>query len=409
MDVAIVGAGLAGLAAALRLTTAGAEVVLLEASDAPGGRVRTDARDGLLLDRGFQLLNPAYPEARRVLDLDALDLQPFGAGVTVHHDGARHVLADPFRLPSATLATLRTPFGTLREKVAAARWGAAVGLGPAARIRRQPDETLEQTLRRRGVTGEIAQLVRLFLSGVLAEDELATSRRFGEFLLRAFVRGTPALPARGMQAMPDQLAAKLPAGVLRLNCGVTRITGTTVHTDAGTIGARAVIVAADPAAAGALLGRSAPAMKPLTTYYHLPGSPPATNRLLHVDLDRTGPIRNTAVVSTVAPAYARHGVLIASTVLGERGTALEATIRAQAGRIYGTDPAQWEHLATYPIRHALPAFPPGQPLQRRVDLGGGVFVAGDHRDTASIQGALVSGRRAADAVLTHLGAVRARV
>lgn len=395
MDVVVIGAGLAGLAAAVRLADAGVEVEVREAGDAVGGRVRTDARDGLLLDRGFQLLNPSYPEAARLLDLDALDLRAFGAGVTVANDSGRHTVADPRRLPSATLETLRAPVGRWREKIAAARWAAEAGYRPARQLKRGPDESLEDTMHRRGVTGETGRLIRLFLSGVLAEDELHTSRRFGELLLRSFIRGTPAVPARGMQAMPEQLAARLPAGSLRLDTPVGALSD---------VSARAVVVAADPVGAAGLLGRPAPATKSLTTYYHRAAEPPATNRLLHVDLgtaESTGPIRNTAVVSTVAPLYCRDGALVASTVLGVDET-LEAVVRAQAGRIYGVDPSGWEHVATYAIPHALPAMPPGQPLRQPVDLGDGVYVAGDHRDTASIQGALISGRRAADAVLRAL-------
>jgi hypothetical protein len=400
-DVAVVGAGLAGLAAAQHLTAAGLDVVVHEASDGAGGRVRTDHRDGFLLDRGFQLLNPAYPEARRVLDLDALDLQPFAAGVCVHRDGRRWVVADPTRLPRATAATVRAPLrGGLRAKLAAAAWAAEVGYGPGARIRRTPDESLEDTLARRHITGDPAHLIRMFLSGVLAEDELVTSRRFGEFLLRSFVRGTPSLPARGMQAMPEQLAARLPAGVLRLDSPVTNLRA---------LDARAVVVAADPVTAATLLTHPVPAMKALTTYYHRAARPPATNLLLHVDLDRGGPIRNTAVVSTVAAGYAESGALVASTVLGVQGADTEPDVRRHAARIYGIDPAGLEHVATYPIEHALPGVVPGQPLRRRVDLGDGVFVAGDHRDTASIQGALVSGRRAADAVRAYLRNARRAV
>lgn len=400
-DVAVVGAGLAGLAAARHLVEAGLEVVVFEAAEAPGGRVRTDRRDGLLLDHGFQLLNPSYPEAKRVLDLGALDLQAFGAGVTVHRNGRRHVLGDPRRLPSATLATLRTPFGTWREKLAAARWAAGAGFAPARHVRRRPDSSLAEELRRRGITGEIGEIVRLFLSGVLAEDELSTSRRFAEFLLRSFLRGTPSLPAQGMQAMPEQLAAALPAGVLRLDSPVTRLTGTTVHTAGPPVRARAVVVAAGLTAAAELTGTPAPAAKSLTTYYHRTATPPATNRLLHVDLDRSGPLCNTAVVSTVAPRYCADGALVASTVLGEHGDELEGEVRRHAGRIYGVDPSDWDHVATYAIPHALPVASPGQALQRSLRVRDGVVLAGDHRDTASIQGALVSGRRAAALITTR--------
>ncbi|MSV85614.1 MAG: FAD-dependent oxidoreductase, partial [Actinobacteria bacterium] len=79
-DVVVVGAGLAGLTAARTLTQAGRLVLLLEASDGVGGRVRTDQIDGFHVDRGFQVLLTAYPELERQLDLDALDLREFDPG-----------------------------------------------------------------------------------------------------------------------------------------------------------------------------------------------------------------------------------------------------------------------------------------------------------------------------------------
>ena len=116
--VVVVGAGLAGLACAQRLVAAGREVIVLEASDAVGGRVRTDEIDGFRCDRGFQLINPAYPALPRVVDVDQLDLRAFGAGVVVATEAGRSVLADPRRLPRLLPATLRSPVGSLRERAA---------------------------------------------------------------------------------------------------------------------------------------------------------------------------------------------------------------------------------------------------------------------------------------------------
>ena len=78
-------------------------------------------------------------------------------------------------------------------------------------------------------------------------------------------------------------------------------------------------------------------------------------------------------------------------------------MRRELARIYAVPTDHWTHLHTAEIRHALPAFRPGWPVRRPVELGDGVFVAGDHRDTPSTQGALVSGRRAARAVAASLG------
>jgi phytoene dehydrogenase-like protein len=405
VDVVVVGAGLAGLAAAGRIERAGFAVTVLEASDAPGGRVRADHRDGLLLDRGFQLLNPAYPEVPKVLDLSALGLSSFAAGVAVRNGTSLSVLADPRREPRRIVATLLAP-GSLLRKAAVARWFGEVGALPTWRLRARPDRTVAAELARRGLgdsTDPLAGAIHAFLSGVLAEDDLSSSARMATFLVRAFVRGTPGLPVGGMQAVPEQLAARLRPGSVRLGTAVRRLRGTTVETEAGTIEGSAVIVATDAVCAAELLGGSFPAMKGLTTYYHLVDRPPSESRYLHVDAERKGPVVNTAAVSAVAASYAPIGkTLIASTVLGVRGDDLEPTVREHAARILGSAPAGWDYVASYPVSHALPVHRPGQPLRQSVTIGDGVFIAGDHRDTPSIQGALVSGRRAADAVRAYL-------
>ncbi len=152
-----------------------------------------------------------------------------------------------------------------------------------------------------------------------------------------------------------------------------------------------------------LLGDPEPATRALTTFYHLAETSPASRPMLHLDADRRGPVVNTAVVSDVAPTYALNGSLVSSTALGADGSPdAERAVRRHAGTIYGVDPSSWRHVATYPIVDALPETPPGTALRRPVSRGGGVYVAGDHRDTASLQGAMVSGRRVAAAVRADL-------
>ncbi len=403
-DVAVVGAGLAGLNAARRVHAAGRSVVVLEAADAVGGRVRTDSVDGMLLDRGFQLLNPAYPRARTDLDLAALELRTFQAGAVVAHGGGRFTVADPLRSPRDTLADLRIPLGSLREKIALVRRAATVGFGPAGRIKRNIDSSLIEALRSRGLDGPLTEsILRPFLAGVLGEGDLNTSRRFAELVVRSFVRGTPGVPASGMRAIPEQIAAALPPGAIRLLCPVESVADGWVRTGSESIRASVVIIAADPSSAARLTGMALPAMNSLTTFYHVAALSPARRRLLHLDADARGPLVNTAVLTDVAPTYAPGRTLVASTVLGTDSSAeMERRVRTHAGLVYGADTAEWQHVTTYAIAEALPAMSPGTSLRRPVQLGNALLVAGDHRDTPSIQGALVSGDRAARAALATL-------
>lgn len=399
-EVVVVGAGMAGLTCAVELTGRGIGVVVLEASDAVGGRIRTDQVDGMRLDRGFQLLNPAYPALAGLVDLAALDLKAFGAGVVVASGGVRSVLADPRRSPLDVGGAFGSATGSLLEKARFASYLSTTALGTSHRVKARPDVAWGEALNAAGVSGRLrTSVLEPFLAGVLAEDSQQTSRVFVDLLLRTFARGTPSLPAGGMQALPQQVADTLPPGTVRLGERVTSVTGSGVDTEGGHVAATAVVVAADPLTAAELTGTPAPIMRGLTTYYHRAETSPASRPMLHVDGDRDGPILNTGVVSDVAPSYCRAGALVASTVLGAaHDEELAQVVRDQLARIYGVPTADWELVATYPIRAGLPAMLPPLNLRQPVDLGGGLYVAGDHRDTASIQGAIVSGRRAAAAV-----------
>ena len=391
-EVLVIGAGLAGLACALRLCEAGVDVALHEASDAVGGRIRTDAVDGLLLDRGFQVHNTGYPEARRVLDHDALDLQAFTPGALLRYGASLHRLADPRRKPAWALSTALSPIGSLKDKAAVAALAARAALTPVPRLLDAPETTTYDALRSRGLSDTIIdRFLRPFLSGVFLETDLSTSSHWFDMVWRSFVRGTQCLPAGGMQAMPEQLAARLPDGVLHLSSPRTALPS-----------GKAVVVATGGRAAADLLGTAVPAFRGVTTHYHLADTPVPTGKAIVLDGEGGGPVANSVVLSNVAPTYAPGRVLVSSSVV--TGDASEPAVRAHLSRLYGVDTARWQHVRAYEVPDALPSMaPPLGRLRKPVLVRDGVFVCGDHRDTASIQGALVSGRRAATAVLSSLG------
>ena len=412
-DVVVVGAGLAGLQCARMLHQAGRSVMVVEAADDVGGRIRTDEVDGFLVDRGFQLLNPGYPAVRRWVDTEALSLQPLPAGASLRvADGLRQV-AHPLREPRLLGADLRTVATRPGETAALLRWvvpllGASLRRSPvAATLSRRSDRTLRDSLDAAGLHGDLRRLVDRFYAGVLLEDEGSTSETYALLLARSFAAGVPSLPAGGMGALPHQLAAPLGTGV-RLGRHVERVEGhrgrMTVHVAGERLRARHVVVATGAAESERLTSVAAPASKGVVTQWFATASRPAASGMLHVDAREqpTGPLVNCAAVSLAAPSYAPAGqhLVQASALLGPgRPVATELDLRRHAGDLLGVSTEDWETVARHEVPHALPAQPP--PFSRRpaVLQRDGVVVCGDHRESSSIQGALVSGARAARLVL----------
>lgn len=408
MDALIVGGGLAGLCCGRELARRGITFQILEASDGVGGRVRTDTVDGFRLDRGLQNYLSSYPEGRRVLDYAALDLRPFDRALGVWFGGKMHRLAAPTDEPLTALKSAFGPIGSLADKLAAAKLAAGVRGGPDEAA----DESTLEFLKAHGIGPRMLdRLFRPFLSAVFLERELSTSARFFRFVFRLFAEGRPSLPAGGMQAIPDQLAAALPPGSLRLNTAVSEISGTTVALATGErLTAKAVVVATDGPAAVGLCGGAIPPVgsNATVTVYYAADAQPTAGRTLLVDGDRGGPVTAVAVPSAVAPGYAPAGQsLVAASVVGmpaEYDEELDRACRGQLREWFGPAVGGWRLLRVYRIRHALPHHPAGAltPWERSVRVRAGVYVCGDHRDQGSINGAMTSGRRAAEAVAADL-------
>lgn len=412
-DVVIVGGGLAGLNAARLLVAAGRSVSVLEAADAVGGRVRTDVVEGFRLDRGFQVLNTSYPAAKAALDFTALDLRRFVKGALVRFAGGDHRIADPVR----SWRLLPNVFGegllSWKDRASIVRLSAVCAYAPVAGQLAATDGATSEFLSSFGVS-ESGQTRFLgpFLSGVLLDPALETSSRYTRMVWRSFVRGRVVVPATGMQAIPDQLAGGLPPGCVRVNTTVTSVAAGAVTISGGErIESRSVIVATDATSACRLLGwREEPRWRGVTTFYHVmeethgdPGrSRGAVDPMLRLDAEHPDLIANTVPISSVSPLYAPRGsTLISTSVVGDRRSesGLEERVRHRLAVLYRCAPEALRLLRTYSIDEAAPAALPPFATRKPVRVGPGLYVCGDWRDTPSIQGALVSGRRAAKAVL----------
>ena len=411
-DVLIVGGGLAGLCCALRLQQERLAFQVLEADNRIGGRIKTDRVDGFLLDHGFQVLLAAYPEAQRVLDYDALNLCSFYPGALIHYRNRFYRFADPWRHPMDGLRGIFAPIGSFTDKLRIGKLRRQALAGSLEDIYNRPETTSLQALRSIGFSEDmIDRFFRPFIGGVFFDPALGISSRMLEFGFRFFSLGDTALPSAGMGAIPDQIAARLPAGRVRTEARVASIQEDGVTLMSGEkINAQAVVVATDGPEAARLLGdKEKPGSRSTSCIYYSADEPPVSGPVLILNGDGRGPVNSLCSPSSVAPDYAPQGrSLISVTVLGNpdrNDQQLEMSVRAQLHEWFGPRVGNWRYLRIYRIPHALPLqIPPVlDPAAAPVHIRPGLFVCGEYRSAASIQWAMVSGRRTAEAVMSSLG------
>ncbi|MVN78363.1 NAD(P)-binding protein [Hymenobacter sp. HMF4947] len=414
--IIIIGAGMAGLACANWLHRAGRPVLVLEAADAVGGRVRTDVTpDGFRLDRGFQILLTDYPEARRMFDYGALNLKTFRSGAVIRlADGRETTLENPLKAPLTAFTALASPIGTLKDKLLIAKLVAEIQSQSATQLLAQPAVSTLNFLRRYGWSEQIINnFFRPFFGGVYLDRELSTASNFFEFVFQQFVRGEAAVPALGIQQLPEQLASRLPPGTIRLHTPVAAILegGRAVRLATGEIlSAATTVIATDGPAATHLLGTDLPlvatpeARTTTCTYFATDGPAPSHGpRLLHLNASSNARVHNVAFPSEVSTALAPagHGLVSVSThgKTGLTDAALTDHLRPELVAWFGPTAATWRHLRTYTINEALPVYAPGQPVQQDLKLTDTLFQCGDWVSYPSLNAALGTGRQVAEAIL----------
>lgn len=414
-DVVIIGGGLSGLTCARYLEKAGISWVLLERSDDIGGRVRTDRIEGFLLDRGFQVLLSAYPEARAELDMTALDLRPFSNGAMIRCGNTFHTLSDPWRAPSQGAMTLFSRVGSLMDKLRIAQLRDRLMAMDLDHLYSLSEVSTRAYLKQLGFSEAfIREFFVPFFGGIFMESELETSKRHFDFVFKMMSHGTTCLPNGGMHMIPRQLAEGLPPERIILQCRVNGVAEGKVRLTTGEIlTPKTIVIATDPLTAGHLCPEIPPVrMTHSTCLYFAAPSAPISDPVLVLNGTGKGPVNNLCVPSNVAPGYAPgEEALVSLTCIGLFSDllALERAVRDQMADWFGASTSQWRHLKTGVIHNALPQAYPGtnqaRPQSPMISEGltrKGIYVCGDHRDTASINGAISSGKRAAQAVMQHL-------
>jgi phytoene dehydrogenase-like protein len=381
--VVVIGAGLAGLSAAITLENEGVSVTVLESSDRPGGRVSSDVIDGFICDRGFQLINANYPEIKRLGLIKDINFISASSVIEVARDERRIRIGDP---RSALLSAFNSETGSILEKFGLIKY----------LLFRKPAASVGQELKNNGLGKTYERVLRPFLTGVFLADPLLVSAEYGRTAIKHFVGGNSGLPVGGVKVFSEALASRV--SDIRYGVQVNSVKKNTVKTSKGNFEADAIIVATDATTAAQLLDLTeVPQLVGCTTWYHSTKESPTTSKSLIVDSQNRGPVVNTMVISNMMPDYAPVGKnLISSTSIIPT---TESEVRRHLSVMYGTDTRNWKLVAKYEIPSALPLSGLETKLASGAHVKDSIFIAGDYKSAPSQNGALLSGRLAALSVL----------
>ena len=407
-DVIIVGAGLSGLAAAVHLHRQGRKVLILEASDRAGGRVKTDSVDGFILDRGFQVLLTAYPEAKKLLNYKDLQLCKMLPGATVLYDGGSFEIADPIRRPKALFSTLFAPVGTLLDKINTLWLKNKLQKMSIDKIFTQPEQTTLQQLSDYGFSEKMIQrFYKPFLSGIYLENQLTTSNRMFDFVMKMFSDGDVAVPAFGMEEIPKQLVSQLPESSIQYYKKVTKIVeNILILEDGTTFEANQIVIATN---ANEFIKQFLPNQKTtsqqVTNVYFEARIAPTKKAVVVLNASSTKKwVNNLTVLSNVSKMYAPPGKVLVS--VSYNGLApiedfeLAENMKKELEQWYGKQVQDWKMIKTYRIDYALPIQDTvkNELSISEIKISDTLFICGDYLLNGSINAAFKSGRLVAEAM-----------
>lgn len=403
--VYIIGAGLAGLIAALELEKAGFSPIILESSDKIGGRMKTDEVDGFLLDHGFQVLNTAYPEAKKYLDFQALKLKTFDPGAVIFEGKDSYIITDPMRNPLKIVGMAFSKVGTFLDKVKMFALTQELKKKSNEAIFNEPTIPTHQYLREYGFSEQIiANFFKPFFRGIFLEKHLNTSSRMFEFVFKMFALGNAAVPEKGMGEIPAMLRRQLSRTQLYFNSPVEKVEGKSIHLQNGEVlEANRIIIAVQPdKVMKQLQGQFSPAHKVINMYFSLQKSfmlRPMIGLLPGEHL-----VNNIVFMDDVSKAYSSNGRALLSVSVLESDLEEKELVKAVQGEleaISGIKGEYFKFVKSYAISYALPNL---DDLKYSVPMTeckitDHVYLAGDYLLNGSINAAMTSGSTAAEAVV----------
>ncbi len=408
--VIIIGAGISGLTAAKILKQQSYNVLVIEASDDVGGRVKTDKVNGFLLDRGFQVLLTAYPLAKEFLNYKDLQLKEFQPGAKILYENGITEIMDPLKQPLSIFKTLLSPAGSFIDKFLMLKLKQKLSKQSIDTIFKKKEQTTANLLVEYGFSKRMIKLFfKPFLAGIFLEKELQTSGRMFDFVFKMFSEAPTAIPAYGMQQIPKQLAACLNKDEILFNTKISKIDNGSVITEKGEIFKADVILIACGEEGLPQPFQSKNSMKQsVSTVYFTASKTPFKAPVIALNALSNKFVNNIAVMSQVSSHYAtnKNISLISVSLIGDHSfltdEAINQKIKLELSKWF-KDVYEWEHLKTYHIPYALPN---QSNVENTIDsqnyfLKDNIYRCGDYLLNGSINAAMQSGKTVANMIIKN--------
>ncbi len=410
-SILIIGAGIAGLTAGKILKNNSFKVTLIEADSQPGGRVQTDYLDGFQLDRGFQILLKDYPEAKRLLNYEALNLKKFKPGALILSEKGIQEIGDPLREPGTLFKTLFSPVGSLKDKLLLLKLNLKLKSQDLEAVFDGKETSTLQYLKSYGFSDQMIQtFFSPFLGGIFLDNDLKTSSRMFEFVFKLFGNGDTVVPEKGMGEISRQLADNFTQDEIRLNEKVIEINKNSVKTASKSHFSAEIILFAT--SADELISpykKENIACQSVTTIYFSAPKPPFNRSLIALNTIKNNIVNNIAVISNISEKYApKNQVLIAVSLKGmhqhETDEQLSEKIKSEL-LFWFKEVSSWKHIKTYHIKYALPnqQHVTNSIETDKIKLNEHTYICGDHLLNGSINAAMKSGRLAAELIIKDHG------
>lgn len=403
-EIAIIGAGISGLIAALRLEKDGYSPIIYEKSDRAGGRVKTDIVDGYQLDHGFQVLLDSYPKAQEYLDYNSLELQEFLPGAQIFNKGKSSVLGDPLRSLQLLIPTLFSAVGSFSDKIKILKLNTAIKNKTVEEIFNEEETTTLSFLKFKGFSNEIIErFFRPFFSGIFLEPNLETSSRMFQFVYKMFGTGNAVLPKSGIEAIPKQLKQQLKRTTIKLNTAVESVTDNGIIFAGGQeIKPDYVIIATDASPLVPNLRKQQLNWYSSDTLYFTCKTRKIEKPLIGLISDKEALINNIFYHTSIDTELRGYEELLSVTVVKEHELSeyeLIQKVKEDLKTFCGITTERY--LKHYPIKMALPKLnnlryslmPSETRLTERL------FLAGDYLLNGSLNAAMISGEMAAIGVI----------